>query len=77
MLRTILTILQVLSAFAIYPLQMLRLSQRLKGDARVPAALVPWQAAFFVLGKFPELGGLLQFHGKRLLGVRGTLIEYK
>ena len=65
------------SAFAIYPVQVLRLAKRLKGDPRVPAALVPWQAAFFVLGKFPELMGLLQFHGKRLLGVRGTLIEYK
>ena len=60
-------------AFAIYPLQVLRLALRTEGSRRAR-----WARAFFtVAGKFPELVGQVKsalFHARRR---RATLIEYK
>lgn len=50
-----------------YPVQILRLSRRLGCE----------RAAFLVLGKFPEVQGVLEFHLNRLRRRRGRLIEYK
>lgn len=53
--------------FAIYPLQIARLSRQ-KG----------WTWAFFtVLGRFPEAQGALRFYRNRLQGRKQRLIEYK
>lgn len=50
-----------------YPVQILRLSRRLGWE----------RAAFLVLGKFPEVQGVLEFHLNRLRRRRARLIEYK
>jgi hypothetical protein len=56
-----------------YPLQVVRLA--LRYGVRT---LLGWQRAFFmVLARFPEAGGVLQFHGNRLRQRRSALIEYK
>ncbi len=34
-------------------------------------------AVFTTLGKFPELAGVLRYHGNRLRGARSRIIEYK
>ncbi|MFT5341479.1 MAG: glycosyltransferase involved in cell wall biosynthesis [Paracoccaceae bacterium] len=58
---------------AIYPLQVLRLGLRYRGQG--PA---PWARAFFaMLGKFPEAVGVVEFHWNRLRGRRTGLLEYK
>ncbi len=55
-----------LFAFALYPLQVLRLSRQ------------GWQWAFFnVLGKFAEAQGVAQFYLSRLFGRRSGIVEYK
>ena len=57
----------MLLALLVYPLQVLRLSQRMG-----------WAGAFFsVLGKFPEALGALEFHWHRTTGKKRGLIEYK
>lgn len=49
--------------------------QRLRhGDSRLDAELY---ARYCVLGKFAQLAGACQFWRNRMLGRRGTLIEYK
>ena len=58
-------------AFALlllYPLQVVRLAARGTDPAR---------ALFTVLGKFPELQGVLGYWAGRLSGKRRRLIEYK
>jgi GT2 family glycosyltransferase len=50
------------------------LHRRKRGDALADAALY---AAFCVLGKFPELGGVARYEWNRSLGRRSRLIEYK
>jgi len=57
-----------LLGFLVFPLQALRLLR--KGFSLT-------EAAFLTLGKFPEAIGVVEFHAKRLLGQRSTLIEYK
>ena len=47
----------------------------IKGGAAFPHAVVG--AFFLVLSKFPNLIGIGMFHGKRLLGRRQMIIEYK
>ncbi|MBX3466626.1 MAG: glycosyltransferase family 2 protein [Planctomycetes bacterium] len=47
---------------------------RRRGRSRADAAAY---AAFTVLGKLPELQGVLRFHRRRLTGARRELIEYK
>lgn len=57
-----------LALLLLWPLQVLRL--RLRGTG--------WAPAFFlVLGKLPEMIGIVEFHLRRLGGRRGKLIEYK
>lgn len=62
-----------LAGLLLYPLQVLRMARR--------GALSPrqnWlQAAFLVLGKFPELQGQLKYWWGRLRATRAQLIEYK
>ena len=58
---------------AAYPIQIIRLALRQEGVAEGR-----WRkAAFDVLGKFPELQGVLQFHANRLMKRRQSIIEYK
>jgi GT2 family glycosyltransferase len=62
-----------LLAFAVYPLQVVRLAMRGTRSAREN-----WlRAAFLVIGKFPETLGQLQFYARRTLGRQPRLIEYK
>lgn len=56
-----------------YPAQVARLA--IRGGSGSKAA---WERAFFtVLGKFPEVLGVLRFHVGRRRGRRAALIEYK
>jgi GT2 family glycosyltransferase len=59
-----------------YPLLGFRVyrGRRRRGDAPGPAR---WYAVFCVLGKFAQASGQLRYHGRRLLGRPGALIEYK
>lgn len=56
-----------------YPLQVLRLA--LRDNIADPARR--WRALFFVLARFPETQGVLQFWFNRLRRKRSALIEYK
>ena len=57
----------------VYPAQVLRLALRIGAGQRQA-----WErAVFLTLGKFPEALGALEFHLRRVLGRRRTLIEYK
>lgn len=57
----------------IYPLQIARIARRGKRGQREN-----WiRAGFLVLGKFPEMLGLIKFHGHRILGTQARLIEHK
>lgn len=59
-----------------YPLTAARIYARARARGRPRGDALAY-AAFTVLGKLPELQGLLRFHGLRLLGQRSDLIEYK
>jgi hypothetical protein len=62
-----------LAAALVYPLQVARIASR-----RGPGAWESWTFALFVmLGKFPELQGLLKFCWHCWYGRRIGLIEYK
>jgi GT2 family glycosyltransferase len=58
---------------AVYPLQIARLARL----GRRSAGENWLRATFLVMGKFPEMLGEIQFYGRRLLGRRPSLIEYK
>ncbi len=61
-----------LISFVIYPLQIARMALRAGGSAD------DWAfATFTVIGKVPELAGILQYHLSRLRGRKNRLIEYK
>jgi GT2 family glycosyltransferase len=60
-------------AFAVYPLQVVRIALRGKRSARENW----WYALFTVAGKFPEALGQARFLLNRCLGTRSALIEYK
>lgn len=62
-----------LGLILLYPLQIVRIGLRVPVMSRQGW----WRAAFLVMGRIPEGLGLLQFHKNRVLGKRGTLIEYK
>jgi GT2 family glycosyltransferase len=59
-----------------YPVSAARVYKyhRTRGRARRDAAV---GAVFTTIGKFPELQGVLRFHGNRLRGTRSGIIEYK
>jgi GT2 family glycosyltransferase len=57
-----------LVAFAIYPIQVARLTMRLGN---------PQRALFLVMGKFPEASGVLKFYIGKLRGSGTSIIEYK
>lgn len=59
-----------------YPLSAARVYEhhRARGRSRRDAAA---GAVFTTIGKFPELWGVLRFHGNRLRGTRSRIIEYK
>jgi hypothetical protein len=62
-----------LLTFAVYPIQVVRLALRGTRSTREN-----WlRAVFLVLGKVPEMLGLLQFYARRMLGRQPRLIEYK
>jgi GT2 family glycosyltransferase len=62
-----------LLAFAIYPLQVVRLAVQGTRSAREN-----WlRAAFLVIGKFPQMLGQLEFYARRTLGRQPRLIEHK
>ncbi|MBI1173625.1 glycosyltransferase [bacterium] len=55
-----------------YPAQILRLARR-EGGSRAA-----WEWALFVtLGKFAEAAGVVEFWGRRLMGSRAGIIEYR
>ena len=62
-----------LALFAVYPLQILRMTAR----SRFPFKKAVKHAFFLVLGKFPELIGGLKFFWHRFCKNQGELIEYK
>jgi len=62
-----------LAAFAVYPLQVIRLA--LRGNRSTRANW--WRAVFLVIGKFPEMLGQAKFISNRAFGSRSKLIEYK
>lgn len=62
-----------LVAFALYPLQVVRLA--LRGDRSMRENW--WRAVFLVIGKFPEMLGQMKFLFHRHLGGQSRLIEYK
>lgn len=62
-----------LMAFAVYPLQVMRLA--LRGDRSMRENW--WRAVFLVIGKFPEMFGQMKFLFHRYLGRQSRLIEYK
>lgn len=57
----------------LYPVQIARLARRQEGDLASRCR----NAAFDVLGKFPELHGILKFHVNRMMKRRQSIIEYK
>ncbi|MFM2328301.1 MAG: hypothetical protein RLZZ494_404 [Pseudomonadota bacterium] len=60
----------------LYPLQVIRVARRVR--AMWPAHPIPWQQAFFlILGRFPEVQGVLTFHWRRWRRGPVRLIEYK
>ena len=65
-----------LLGFALYPLLTLKvaLSRRSRGSTFHDAIVY---AFFVVLGKFPQLLGMLKYRSSRAHGTRTTLIEYK
>jgi GT2 family glycosyltransferase len=57
-----------------YPLNVIRIARRLRGEGQSR----PWTLAFFLmLAKLPEALGWLRFRRGRLTGKRSELIEYK
>jgi GT2 family glycosyltransferase len=58
-----------------YPLQLLRLRQRIRRED--PAAPASTYAFFMLLGKWPEFWGQLMFLGRLLSGREQQIIEYK
>jgi GT2 family glycosyltransferase len=60
----------------VFPLQALRISRKLDPmpEKRELALSYAWSC---VLGKFPEILGVIQYHVYRVVGRRGSLIEYK
>lgn len=58
---------------AAYPLQVVRLALHGRRSRRENW----WRAFFLVLGKFPEMAGILTYHLRRLKGGEHRLIEYK
>ncbi|MCO5165864.1 MAG: glycosyltransferase family 2 protein [Planctomycetes bacterium] len=59
-----------------YPACAARVYARTRGRGRSRADAAAY-AAFTVLGKLPELQGVLRFHRRRLLGGGARLIEYR
>lgn len=59
-----------------YPATAARIYRRVRATGRSRADALAY-GAFTVLGKLPELQGLLRFQRLRLLGKRSHLIEYK
>lgn len=59
-----------------YPLMTYRIYRYFKQQGYKVSDALPY-AVSCVLGKFPGLAGVLQFHVNRLLGRRNALIEYK
>jgi len=59
-----------------YPLMTYRIYRYFKQQGYKGSDALPY-AVSCVLGKFPSLAGVLQFHTNRLLGRRNALIEYK
>lgn len=57
----------------LYPFQVARLALKARRSPGAPW----WRALFLVLGKLPEGLGVLRFHLHRMIGRRGSLIEYK
>jgi GT2 family glycosyltransferase len=63
-----------LALLAAYPLQTIRLA---RGGQRPTRRENWWRAFFLVLGKFPEMLGVLTYLARRLQGGEARLIEYK
>ncbi|BAU44782.1 glycosyltransferase [Leptolyngbya sp. O-77] len=59
-----------------YPVTIYRIYRYFKQQGYKASDALPY-AISCVLGKFPGLAGVLQFHVNRLLGRRNALIEYK
>ena len=63
-------------AFLSWPLNTVRLMRRERGRGLSPT-LARASAFFLMLGKLPQLLGLIGYHRNRLLGRASSLIEYK
>ncbi len=57
----------------LYPLQVMRMTISGRETPKVNL----YYACFVMLGKFPELGGMLKFYWNRAMRVNARLIEYK
>ncbi len=62
---------------AVYPIQTYRIYSRMQQQRNLPAQDAALYAISCAIGRFPQLQGQIQFHQRRLLGQRSSLIEYK
>ncbi|MEG4281794.1 glycosyltransferase family 2 protein [Microcoleus sp. A006_D1] len=60
-----------------YPVLIYRIYSRMQQDRSLPAQDAALYAISCAIGRFPQLQGQIQFHQRRLLGQRSSLIEYK
>lgn len=60
-----------------YPVLTYRIYRRMQQDRNLPAQDAALYAMSCAIGRFPQLQGQIQFHQRRLLGQRSSLIEYK
>jgi len=60
-----------------YPVLTYRIYRRMQQDRNWQAKDAALYAISCAIGRFPQLQGQIQFHQRRLLGQRSSLIEYK
>ena len=60
-----------------YPVLTYRIYRRMQQQRNLPAKDAALYAISCAIGRFPQLQGQIQFHQRRLLGQRSSLIEYK
>jgi hypothetical protein len=66
-----------LAGFGLYPLWMLRIAQGRMRDRHDPGPHALLYGVYCMIGKFPQMLGLLRYQRHRLRGETAFLIEYK